>query len=414
MKILFERIPKSLFYMFEKYTNVLFLAFITFFMAKFVTVDDFGIISNADAIIAILSIFSFQGLEQLVQREIVKEPQNSDVIIGSALAFKIPGAIVGVLLAFLSAIFIENDKLSYCVLILSGLIIARSLLVLSSSMIANNKYYVFTIVGCSVYVVFFIIKLVSLYLSHSILIISIITVLENLCLVFLYYIFLPSKVSYKINKIKPYFLMYYREGTYLILSGAMIVIYTKTDQLYIARFMSYSDLADYAIALKFLMLYIVPSSIFTLSYVSKLNKRNVEYRNTVKSMFIGSVWVGSALGLICAFTTPYIINFFYGTKFPMAGEYIIGLSFAVPLCFILNSTGRFFVNEGMGKFIFQRSLVALLYNVTSGYFFIKYCGAWGGVIAITSSYAVSAVIVVFCGKKSRNLIIEVFCTNENK
>ncbi|ENB4074536.1 oligosaccharide flippase family protein, partial [Escherichia coli] len=74
--------------MLEKYTNVVFLALFTFLMAKIISTEDFGVISNADAIIAIISIFSFQGLEQLVQREIVNEQKDEPNIIGAALLFK--------------------------------------------------------------------------------------------------------------------------------------------------------------------------------------------------------------------------------------------------------------------------------------------------------------------------------------
>ncbi|MCT9037336.1 oligosaccharide flippase family protein [Enterobacter cloacae] len=71
-----KRIPKSVFYMFEKYANVVYLALFTFVMARVLNVEDFGIISNAEAIVAIISIFSFQGLEQLVQREIVNKGED--------------------------------------------------------------------------------------------------------------------------------------------------------------------------------------------------------------------------------------------------------------------------------------------------------------------------------------------------
>lgn len=395
----------------EKYTNVIFLAAYTFLMAKVISANDFGVISNADAIIAIISIFSFQGLEQLIQREIVKTQEDECYILGAAMLFKIPGMVFGLLLSVGWAFLFTSDKqLSLCVLILSGLIIARSLNFLSSPLITKNSYIKYTLIGMGTYFLFFVVKIIVLFFLPSLTIIAFVTVSENIFLVVLYYIYGSRTIKLFHSSAKKYLDIYMKEGFYLILSGAMVIIYTKTDQLYIAKFMSYSILADYAIALKFLMLYIIPSTIFTLSFVSKLNKNSINYNKTVRDMLLGSLVIGVVLGIICATTTPYLIGILYGNKYELAKEYIVGLSFVVPLCFILNSTGRFFVNEGMGKFVFYRNLLALIYNIVAGYFLIKYNGAWGGVIAICSSYAVSAFIAICCSNKTRNLMKQVLLT----
>ncbi|SQY33342.1 Polysaccharide biosynthesis protein [Escherichia coli] len=349
-----------------------------------------------------------------MQREIVNEQKDEPNIIGAALLFKIPGIILGLIIAWIWSMWIDDSRLSACILIFSGLIIARSLTFFSSSFIAKDKYLIFTLIGICTYVLFFFIKMFVLYYVPSLFYIAIVTVTENLFLIVLYYIYGCDKVSFTNKLVKKYIKVFYYEGFYLILSGAMVVIYTKTDQLYIAKFMSYTILANYAIALKFLMLYIVPSSIFTLSFVPKLNKNNKEYAKNVRVMLLGSLIFGVAFACICAMTTPFLIELMYGEKYNLAESYIIGLSLVIPFCFILNSTGRYFVNEGLGKIVFQRNLIALLYNIIGGYFLIKYGGAWGGVVAIVSSYAISALIVVFCGRKSRKVLLRAFIENENK
>lgn len=103
----------------------------------------------------------------------------------------------------------------------------------------------------------------------------------------------------------------------------------------------------------------------------------------------------------------------YGEKYNLAESYIIGLSLVIPFCFILNSTGRYFVNEGLGKIVFQRNLIALLYNIIGGYFLIKYGGAWGsGCNCIKLRY--QCVDCCFCGRKSRKVLLRAFIENENK
>ncbi|HDC4384738.1 TPA: hypothetical protein O8L52_004746 [Enterobacter cloacae] len=49
--------------------------------------------------------------------------------------------------------------------------------------------------------------------------------------------------------------------------------------------------------------------------------------------------------------------------------------------------------------------MALIYNVVAGYLLIKFMGAWGGVVAIISSYAISALVMVAYSKKSREIMI---------
>lgn len=400
-----KRIPKSVFYMFEKYANVVYLALFTFVMARVLNVEDFGIISNAEAIVAIISIFSFQGLEQLVQREIVNKGEDEGKILGAAILFKVPGIVLGLLIAITWGVFTENEKLRMCIFIYSGLIIARSLTILSAPLISKDEYIKFSAIGISTYTIFFFLKLYVIFYHPSLSLIVFATVVENIFLVILYFIFGAKRKFIEFRGVANYLEIYFKEGLYLVFSGAMVVIYTKTDQLYIAKFMSYEVLADYAIALKFLMIYIIPSTIFTLSYISKLNKASEEYFINSRKMLLGSVAIGISFGVICALTTPFIIELIYGMKYVMAKTYIVVLSLVVPLCFILNSTGRIFVNEGMGSFLFKRNLMALIYNVVAGYLLIKFMGAWGGVVAIISSYAISALVMVAYSKKSREIMI---------
>ncbi|HCN41947.1 MAG TPA: hypothetical protein DIS95_06050 [Proteus vulgaris] len=392
----------SLFYFLEKYISVFFIAILGFLLAKILTPSDFGILNNAEAIIAIFSIFSLQGIDQLIQRELINKKRYINSIMYAAFIIKaISILLYFILFCFFCFFSYKNDSnLIKLLILLTPLIVAKGFLFFSSTIITENKYKNFFYIGAITYSIFFIIKFIFIFYFRNIYILAFLMSLEGATLSLIYFLHYKNQYSFSSEKLYFFIKKMYKEGMFLTLSSAMIIIYSKIDQIYIGAMLGYIELSQYALSSKILMLYIIPSTVFTMSYIHKLTKKNENYASIAKDMLIKSIILGIILAIICAITTPWLIDLLYGNKFDEAKKYILLQCILIPLSFLLNTTGRILVIEKMSKFIFYRNIIALIINIIFGFLFIKYLGAYGAITITIICYMLSSFIFILIDKKT--------------
>lgn len=390
----------SIFYFLEKYINVFFIAILGFLLAKILTPNDFGMLNNAEAIIAILSIFSLQGIDQLIQRELTNKKKYINSIMYAALIIKLASIFLCTIFIMVFFIFKSDNNLIKLLTLLSPLILARGCIFFSSILIVENKYKSFFYIGIIIYTIFFILKIIFIFYLKDIYILAFLMSLEGITLSIIYYIYYRRQHSLSNKKLCFFIKQLFKEGIFLTLSSAMIIIYSKIDQIFIGSLLGYVELSQYALSSKILMLYIIPSTVFTMSYIHKLTKKNENYSKIAKDMLIKSIILGIILAIICAITTPWLIDFLYGNKFNEAKKYILLQSILIPLSFLLNTTGRILVIEKMSKFILYRNIIALSVNIIFGFLLIKYLGAYGAIIITIICYMLSSFIFILIDKKT--------------
>ncbi|MBG3090575.1 oligosaccharide flippase family protein [Proteus terrae] len=390
----------SIFYFLEKYISVFFIAILGFLLAKILTPNDFGMLNNAEAIIAILSIFSLQGIDQLIQRELTHKKKYINSIMYAALIIKSASIFLCTIFIIVLFIFKSDNNLIKLLTLLSPLILARGCIFFSSILIVENRYKSFFHIGAIIYTIFFILKIIFIFYLKDIYILAFLMSLEGITLSIIYYIYYRRQHSLSNKKLCFFIKQLFKEGIFLTLSSAMIIIYSKIDQIFIGSLLGYVELSQYALSSKILMLYIIPSTVFTMSYIHKLTKKNESYSKIAKDMLIKSIILGIILAIICAVTTPWLIDFLYGNKFNDAKKYILLQSILIPFSFLLNTTGRILVIEKMSKFILYRNIIALSVNIIFGFLFIKYLGAYGAIIITIICYMLSSFIFILIDKKT--------------
>lgn len=399
---------KAIFYSFEKYFNTLLLAIFGFIFASRISINEYGLYSYAEAITGMLSIFALSGLDQITQRELVKNTFEKDDILFTSLLIKI----ISLILACLFMILIlpeiyENKVLLFLVYILSVSVFLKGLLFLSSYLICDDKYKLYAYIGVVASLISFSVKIIILYLFDNIYYVAFCSILEPVILILCYikYIFTNYSVKWSISKIL--LRIYWDEGRYLIFSGAMILIYTRVDQVMIGQLLPSEDLANYSLALKVLTLYIIISTVFNLKFLPALKKdSNTKYK-TYKDMLILTFIFSVVLSIINIYFSPFIIQYFYQEKFDSAIKYIEYLTPIISLTFLLSTTGRILVTENLAKIAFERNLCAFCLNIMLNFLLIKYIGVTGAIIASVISYLTSSIVYLFFKKETRKIIRDI-------
>lgn len=392
---------------------MVYLALFSFLLAKVLSPTELGILGNAEAIITIIAIFSLQGLDQLIQKELIDAPNRRREIIIASFIIKIASVIISMVI-YSYILYNADEEKQKILLIFAPIILFRSLSFLSSLLIVDNKARIFFLIGAFSYSISFLIKIYILIVYRDIILTSYTIVIEAIipCILYFTYNISTNKHNHSNRKkIIFYIKKIWRDGFYLVLSSAVLITYSKIDQLIIAHYIDYKYLGEYILSSKFLMIYIIPSSVLTMSFAAKLVKKNNDYYCVAKKMLKETLYYSLVLTILCAVTSPFIIMYIYGDTYQQSIYYIIAQSLLIPLNFILNTSGRLLINENMSKFILQRNILALIINIILSLVLIPIYGVWGGIITTIICYSLSSFIFILTNKKSRSILRKII--NEN-
>ncbi|MFM6021572.1 MAG: oligosaccharide flippase family protein, partial [Dolichospermum sp.] len=83
--------------------------FVGVWVARYLGVQQFGVFNYATAFVALFSTLSTLGLDAIVVRSIVREPEKRSQILGTAFWLKLFGGIAALVLAVSSIIVVRHD-----------------------------------------------------------------------------------------------------------------------------------------------------------------------------------------------------------------------------------------------------------------------------------------------------------------
>lgn len=135
---------------------------ITVWMARYLGPDDFGVISYATAFVAVFGIIATIGLQHIVVRDLVKEPESRQLTLGTTIVLQLVGGILAFGLALLAINLARPDD----TVVRMAVVILGSAMVFKATDVASywfearvqSKYVVWT--QCTVFIVFAVVKVI--------------------------------------------------------------------------------------------------------------------------------------------------------------------------------------------------------------------------------------------------------------
>lgn len=394
----------------EKYYSSLLLALFGFFSAKYMSIEDFGLLTQVQVIVGIATIFALSGVDQLVQREIVNQNFTVNECINTAALLKLVCFLISYPISVLLCIIFFDKALVILVSVFYPYVLFVGLKVYSSSLICKGDFLKFLSISIIVSSISFSIKFLAIYYSLDIKYILTTIAFESLLysLSFMWSFYAINNKSKKRYFSTRLLEKYISEGKYLVLSGGMILIYTKVDQLMVSNILGLESLAQYSVALKFITLYLLASSACGLAFAPKLSSKSESLYKHCKQLIIVSFVLGSLLSLLNYFLTPILINWFYEEKFLTASYYAKVMSPLILFGFLLTSTGRLLVVFKLSNIALYRNMVALVFNITLNAYFIPKIGVVGAIYTSIFCYFISSIIYILMDSRSRIHFIKVF------
>ena len=374
---------------------------VSLYLAKYLGPEDFGVYSYTISIISVLLLFTNLGIDPILIRELVDNKINKMSLLGSSFALKLIGGIIGfILMGFLGFYYGFNSKTGVVILIMSPIILFKSLSILDSYFQSKkeNKYpsianMISIIIGSTL--IFLFIKL-----KYKLEYFALLYIIESAILIFaLLFFYLRKSELQKWIVSKKISVNILKESWPLIIAGVASIINTRIDQIYIGSMLTPSVLGNYSAAAKVSEFWLVlPTILNIVFYPILINLRSLNYNKYKR--FLGAVIICCfCFGIIFSFMVTHfsenIIFLLFGDKYNLAGEYLSLYIWSTLPYFTLFILSNVIYLENLIRKKLIISVISILGNLILNYFFIQFYGASGAIYATLLVSLTSNSILVY-------------------
>uniref|UniRef100_Q3AST7 Probable polysaccharide biosynthesis protein n=1 Tax=Chlorobium chlorochromatii (strain CaD3) TaxID=340177 RepID=Q3AST7_CHLCH len=396
----------------EKVLKLFVGLFVGVWVAKYLGPKQFGLFSYAQSFVGLFSTIATLGLDGIVVRELVKDEKRRDELIGTAFWLKVIGAIAVLLVLAIAINFTSNDSYTnILVFIIASATVFQSFNVVDFFFQAKvmGKYITYT--NTITLFTSSIVK-ITLILSNAPLIAFAWTVLFDsivLALGFIYFYLQQTKYS------KPHFtfrkeiaVSLLKDSWPLILSGFVISIYMKIDQVMIQEMIGSEAVGQYAAAVRiseawYFIPMVVSSSLFP-AIINAKNQSDDLYYARLQKLYNLMVWMAIAVALPMTFLSDWIVNLLYGELYNEAGDVLMIHIWAGLFVSLGVARGSWIMAENLQLFSTYFIGIAGAINVIGNYMFIPTYGINGAAFTTLVSYAISVIVAPYFFRATRHSV----------
>ncbi len=389
-----------------KNTSILFLAqiityilgfFYTIYLARYLGVENFGIISFSLALASIFSIIADFGLTTLSVREIARDKSIAKRFINNIFSIRVILSIITLVLVSVTIFFLQYSKN------LSVIIYLIMLFTLFSGSFAGTFYSLFQAYEKMEYqsigqilnsLLLLVGILVGIYLKFSLLELAIIYFVVGLIL--FAYSLLICAWKFFVPKLKFEFEFWkeiLKEAFPLSLYNISSFLSFNIDSIILAFIVGTTAVGVYTASYRFLNILVVLPSVYVMSvfpvlsdfYISSKNSLKITYETSLKYLLL----IAIPIAIITTLTSKDIINIIYGNSFDASIICLQILIWSVPLLFITYVFRVLLISINKQYLLLKITIVAMLINIILNFIFIpKYSFVAASIITVLTEFII--------------------------
>ncbi|MDD4505430.1 MAG: flippase [Sulfurospirillaceae bacterium] len=384
--------------------------FVGVWVARYLGPEQFGLFSYAQSFVGLFTAIATLGLDSIIVRELVKDASKRDELIGTAFWLKLMGALSVLLFLAIAINFTSNDVYTNAlVFIIASATIFQSFNVIDCYFQSKvlSRYAVFA-------------NVFSLLISS---VVKIILILNEAPLVafawavffdsfvlgcgYLYF-YIKANSSFSLWQLKFYNMTaqsLLKDSWPLILSGMVLMIQSRIDQVMIKEINNSIEVGYYSVALRLIeSLGFIPIMLNNSLFPALVNAKKTSEK-LYQMRFLNYYRLSFTLFLLAAipiyFFSENIIVILFGEAYEPAG--ILLSLMAIRLFFTNSGVARssFITIENLFKYSLITMIFGALVNVVLNYYLIPLFYSKGAIVATIISFFVTTFMLDFLYAKTR-------------
>lgn len=395
----------------DKVFNLIIGVLVTAVVARYFGPELYGQFNYALAIVTLFTALSTLGLETLTVKNILVDKEHDEgTILCTSLFLRVFG---GILLTIIAAIVIKiiepsDSSLHILVFIMSFTMVIRSFEVIEYWIQAYQQSRISSIIRISVYIITAVLKIVLVFSNGNLFHLALIYVIDiaftSTALVIAYFKIREDKTHWRLSL--DYAKNILSQSWYLILSGLMITLYMRIDQVMLGSMMpTKAELGYFSVAVRIAeMWYFVPMALIVSFKPVIMNKKKIDensYLKSIQLLYTIVAWLGIGFGVVILLFSKLIINLLYGVEYSEAASILSVSVWAGTFAMLGSARSIWLICEGLQKYTMTYTFGGLLVNIILNFIMIPHFGAYGAAIATLASQFTANIIILLLFNKTR-------------
>lgn len=384
--------------------------FVGVWVARYLGPEQYGLLSYAQSFVFLFTAFATLGLDSIVVRELVKDDSQRDVLLGTSFVLKLVGSLFILPFLWVAVQFTSNDSYTNVIIFITALA------TIFQSFNVIDFYYQSTVMGKYVALA----NTICLMLSSLIKVVLIInnapliafawmavfdSVVLAIGLIYFYLIKTKQKLTgwgFDSNIAKQLL----KDSYPLIISGVMISLYMRIDQVMIKEMLDTNAVGQFAAAVRISEAwYFIPMALCSSLFPAIANAKKTDsklYIDRLSRLYATVAWLGLAVGLFVSLFGYCIIYILYGNQYIEAVN-VLNIHIWAGLFVGLGVASNIWLNiENLNHLVMRSTFLGVVTNIGLNFLLAKKYGVAGVAFATLVSYSVSAYLSLLLYKQTRS------------
>ncbi|MEI6480329.1 MAG: flippase [bacterium] len=376
--------------------------FIGIYIARYLGPSNYGLLSYVTSFVGLFGFLASFGIDSIVSREIIKDHDKKDEIIGTGFYIKIIGSFVAIASVFIISYFTTKDLFTL------GLIWLFSLNFIPQAFNILETYFQSQVLSKKVVTAQVVANIISTILKISVIILNkgifwliLIYIVETsiyaLILLFSFRKFGNHIRKWKFNISVAKSIL--KDSWPLMLSTVAVSIYMKIDQVMIKNMLGNEQAGIYAVAVKLSEVwYFIPTLICTSlspSIIKALNMSKDLFEDRMKKLYFSLFWFAVAIASFVSVFSYFIIKILFGNAYIGAVPTLQIYVWAGVAVFMGVAVGQYLLASNLTRLSFYSTILGTLTNIIINIILIPRIGIKGAAISTLISYTIATFGIFF-------------------
>lgn len=377
-------------------------------VARYLGPTQYGLFGYAIAFAALFSSIAKLGLDNIVVRDLVHEPLKRNTLMGTAFRLKLFGAIAMLGVIAVAIQFTTNDVVTnlYIFIIAAGAIF-QSVEVVDFYFQSRVLSNIISICKLAQLVISSVIKIYLIVISAGLFWFVLVSLIDQIMLSIALY------VAYKRQKLGGFFKHFnwiiarkmLGDSWPLILSGLVIMIYMRIDQVMIKEMLGDKEVGVYTAAVRLSEVwYFIPTLITSSMFPSIINAKivsNEQYSSRLQKIFTFLVWVSIFIAFSVTLLGNWLIIFLYGVEYQEASQALMIHTWGGVFVALGVASASWYVTENLQRYAFYRTASGAVLNILLNLVLIPKYGISGAATATVIAQFMAALFFDLLTSKTR-------------
>ncbi len=392
----------------ERILRMVISLFVGIFVARYLGPERFGLLSYSLSFVLLFSSLASFGLDDILVRELVKQPKQSNDLLGSVFWLKICGTLVmGTTIALILQFKAEDQQTYWMIaLITFGFLFqATNVVDFYFQSQVQSKFAVraqaFQLLATSLFKIYLVWNQAELIWFAFALMLDQAVVAALFLLVYHWKIEWFPFFSFRWTQAKK--LM--KDAWPLIFAGMVVSIYMKIDQVMLKEMLDAKAVGVYAAAVKLCEAWYFVPSVITASLfpviISSKQKSDTLYQQRMQKLYDLMVWVSVTVAIPTTFLADWVIVILYGNDFEASATVLRIYIWAGVFTFLGVASFKWLVTENLQRYSFYVLAIGAIINIGSNLLLVPIYGINGAAVATFISYGIGSYAGLAFFKKSR-------------